>query len=1217
MRLGDWLKSIFECIKSADVLGFLGDVASNTLGEIFGDATEKAAGWIKHKCEQNTEFSKFVNEINEQADAEQERQLKILLAKMQAEKKGKRAKSELSPDTLEAIKKKDADCVKRLFNDCVDEVGDESAINAALCKAFPTSFNNAEEGIKNLVVNSIWQIKISFIEEKLKGTESGYAASWLANYINEKFEGIEEISKRLQEFFSQMLLQANGEASLASVKLSENKNQWLLRECPVCGYSRERLIFGKYGEVVCAACGNRYASENDIDREFTLKFQTSVERKLDKIEQNTVKNIEITEENSVKIDEGKYNEVLAFCLDHRNDLEALETYLKTAKLNEDTKKLVNEYIANCKDSKTSREELDNSNGPDKQLKLSVFDAIKAIDLNLLSDSNENGEGLRLDQSQARYDTIKKWLDDKVEIEKLVIKSDDSDKIKEVYFGLVKINENLVNLINEFKPKLDSQKKLAPKDVKAFNDKLNENLQELSDIYKELPFKRQKPCEFFFEYRIIPSVKNAAKLGKTQYSDPQLFVECDDDGVHKLFAVIPDWNCGEERFVRLEISDDKKDETNWDEIWRSQAEKTGNNKRFNKLQIIFKPGKISENICYDDIFGEHSDFKTKIDPNEKNITWDYIKYWQEERRCDIMDSTEPKFDFNGCGTIRLSNNKDEKNDFIEYAFFINFAFRKRIVYQITAIKDAPAEKGEAAADNNTEENKSFKIKINVLKRPSVNGKISVKLMHRSKGEIGVYDLPEKDKLLIVGPIERSDINGYYLTFADSKDERYYLLEQMASNHGVKASKQSNFRKAFVDEIVCPFCHNRIWWQGSDETDSYDFGGGISCQGEKLNNTIKDNVGERWQCIYCGKDIKDSKDGFASSRDSSVKYNRILPEDFLQSDSFRLAVVGETRSGKSFMLSRLFPFEPKREHVAVDLSPIRAYFRQSGGITGETLLAVDEEKDFLALDKWRSPIHAKLDWNARTGHSPDATKKVADQSQSEYEILERNPIVLSFNKRVSWFKNPRKQYLFVYDMPGESFAPRNNTAQLKRLPLIDYPERLGCIFLFNGDKEDKDLAKKQHETLRGLIERLHNFNDPELYAQIPLAIVFTKFDIYEKYFDSNSHCLRGDTHDMAYFDGRGNLRYSGTALQNNIDLASDEIENFLKSQFKGKYSIFNLLSDKKNRELFTEIKYFGVSTVGFEGAIKKINSETSLVQFGTATKRLELPFIWMLNQYGIID
>ncbi len=185
------------------------------------------------------------------------------------------------------------------------------------------------------------------------------------------------------------------------------------------------------------------------------------------------------------------------------------------------------------------------------------------------------------------------------------------------------------------------------------------------------------------------------------------------------------------------------------------------------------------------------------------------------------------------------------------------------------------------------------------------------------------------------------------------------------------------------------------------------------------------------------------------------------------------------------------------------------------------------------------------------------------------------------------------------------------------MIDNPHRLGCIFIFNGEKEGDDIQENQYKTLSRFIDRLVNAEKTfGKVIKLPLAVVLTKFDKYEKYFDSNSHCLRGDVKDMALFV-RKELRYAGSALQNNIDMASAEIESFLKGHFKdNNKNIFDLINS--NAKYFSEVKYFGVSTVGFDEALKHIEgSSRDVLQFLTAPKRLELPFIWMLSQYGIID
>ena len=1205
------VKGIISLISNCGVVGFLGDVAANTLGELFGDATEKGLGFVVHKFEQSNNFKNILKYLETQASSEEQiDKLNKLFEDMQAENK-QVFKRRLSEDTKKAISRKDTSCVKKIFNDCIDEINTSGVIEDKLCKEF-ISFNNADKDTRKLVVDCLWAVKEEFISKKLKGKDSGYLASYLADYINTKFDNLTGLIEVNQAMMEQLLLQGgSGDFSIEEIKRAPDDGvRWLHRTCPNCGYSRERLIFDKRKNVVCSACGESYSAKADKDS--TFEFEV-VEQKLDEINSGV-------QEVGGKVDDSDFDTFKMLVIQNRKDIITLKAFLtqlekdlkdknsNTVLINKKIKYLeakISEYSQSDKKTEENKEKLQKEKpGELSDKKSGAFNIVNDIDNDITS--------LEIKSANEWYKKIETWITEKVGIQSIIVDSKDLEFIQNLYAKLNDIGDK----ISEVRKQMNRAK---GKQVKELQNKLDGYVDELSLLYKELKWNVQKPCEFFFEYSIIPSPENSGKLGDKEYPEPKLFVECDNRGEYKLFAIIPEWSCGTENFKEQQLSDT---DTNWENEWKRQAQKYVESKTFNVAQVQFNPGgHIGKNVNFANVFEENNKlFVGRVE------VMNYMEYWQAERRFDIMGSFNPKFNLNGYGKIRLLH-KAENNDevkYIDYFFFTNFTFRKRVVYQIS-LKN---EKSVESPSNDGEEEKKQKphaenteIRINLLSSET-DKKPEVILNHRERGEdLAQFELTGKE--IAYNYNGKADVNGFYLTFKDKSDEKYLLLEQMASNHKCKVSGDSRRNKATAEELVCPFCHRQIKWNDYNGNDRYK-AGGVSCQGSYLavnGNYAPIKRAEKAVegCLYCEKDLNKNRDGFAVSLGGS-EYNRILPQDFLGADSFRLAVIGETRSGKSFMLTRMFPFEQKREYVAINQSPLNLYFR-NGGISEVRLQNVElQNKNNFILDKvklWRTGVHNDFVWNAKTGFCPGFTKKTPEQN--EYDILERNPIVLSFEKRASFLKKPRKNYVFVYDMPGESHSPQNNTEQNKPVPLLDNPNRLGCIFIFNGEKENADLYENQYYTLERFISRLAAVRemDKDKEIKVPLAIVLTKFDKYEKYFDSNSHCLRGDVKDMALFV-RKELRYAGSALQNNIDMASAEIENFLKGHFKSNdKNIFDLINS--NAKYFSEVKFFGVSTVGFDEAIKHIEGgkRENILQFLTAPKRLELPFIWMLSQYGIID
>ena len=88
------------------------------------------------------------------------------------------------------------------------------------------------------------------------------------------------------------------------------------------------------------------------------------------------------------------------------------------------------------------------------------------------------------------------------------------------------------------------------------------------------------------------------------------------------------------------------------------------------------------------------------------------------------------------------------------------------------------------------------------------------------------------------------------------------------------------------------------------------------------------------------------------------------------------------------------------------------------------------------------------------------------------------------------------------------------------------------------------------------------------------------------------------------------YEGSVVEREIDFSSEEIKSYLATEgllpkFEAKY---------KN------IKYFGVSSFNFVDAIhnqlEDINAPGK-IKFECSSKRMELPFLWMLKQFAVIN
>ena len=125
-----------------------------------------------------------------------------------------------------------------------------------------------------------------------------------------------------------------------------------------------------------------------------------------------------------------------------------------------------------------------------------------------------------------------------------------------------------------------------------------------------------------------------------------------------------------------------------------------------------------------------------------------------------------------------------------------------------------------------------------------------------------------------------------------------------------------------------------------------------------------------------------------------------------------------------------------------------------------------------------------------------------------------------------------------------------------------------------------------------------------SEYPIAVILTKFDQLEHEFDPNCHCLRSDVYDMM------RTRYEGSLLEKNIELASEEICAYL--------------TQKRIRPDFpsnANVRYFGMSSFADSDAVFHQNqtggtAEVNYLRYASSAKRMELPLIWMLRQFGCI-
>lgn len=425
----------------------------------------------------------------------------------------------------------------------------------------------------------------------------------------------------------------------------------------------------------------------------------------------------------------------------------------------------------------------------------------------------------------------------------------------------------------------------------------------------------------------------------------------------------------------------------------------------------------------------------------------------------------------------------------------------------------------------------------------------------------------------------------VTFAGDRREeleKYYLL-QCTGNDTVNLR-----RREFVHPEptpFCPYCHEPITVSAA-MTRAYKKGG-CSCRGGRF--VTKDKNGKEVgipvmqnekgkklakNLMYCENDFQ-TKQGFKAKGGRG----RILPENFLGHNHYKVLIIGSKRAGKSTFISRLFDIVGKETNLDMTAEMLRNATRKSFAIDSYPIKNLPARED-------GAPMYSAKSWykvaEMPRRHYGGYSIRLADGAYPEptnTADLSAYPFVLQVGE---------KDYIYFYDIAGED-AEKDPDLMKKMLA----GGVTGVFFLVDG-KTNKE----------GNSSVWNSLNQIASNTSIPLAVVLTKFDTIEKEFDENCHCLRADAYDMM------NKRYDGSQLEQNIELASEEIRSYL------------IHREIDPQLKFENVCYFGVSSFSDSGAVfhrdqtSNEEKEVNYIKHSCSAKRMELPVIWMLKQFGCI-
>ena len=596
--------------------------------------------------------------------------------------------------------------------------------------------------------------------------------------------------------------------------------------------------------------------------------------------------------------------------------------------------------------------------------------------------------------------------------------------------------------------------------------------------------------------------------------------------------------------------------------------------FSQARIIYDIGAVSMHKVLD-VTDERMATKNEVEIYER-ITFD--EYMAEGHRFVFPKRGE---NYSGVGKIILNNGAKET----VYIFAVNFGFKRIIRYKIT---------NNLISFEACQGPKDFNIVITSSAKEKGALYPGLKSMQSARHEdIKRINTLEKGKDFNLG-----NRGPTYISFDPNDEEMnaHYLLE-CTENSTLEKPKEIIRPDA---EKFCPYCHTTL--ENKAELISKSQRGGIGCdrrrfmsENKKLIPVLEGKYRKKYSknAFYCSQDFTAIENGLRFP-DEEGDFLRILPEKFFEHEHFKVVVVGSKRAGKTTLISRLFGvtgdgqdtgvLATSLKHATNKVARISPYLINSLKIVKET----DGEKIITTKDSWykkKADFYSGYSIDINKGKYPSATNAEGNTHDVDKKRdMTKLPFIMEIDK---------KSYVYFYDMAGED---AQRSAELLKTLVADSAQPV-AIFCLIDSKAAKDDTKNVFNCINSALE--------DRKTNCHIAVILTKFDTVEEEFDESCHCLRSDVHDMT-----PRKIYEHSELETNINLSSEEIRTFLST--KGINPEF---------EPRFNVKYFGVSAFSTKDSIfhekqKGKTEEINYLLHTSSPKRMELPFIWALKQFGCI-
>lgn len=384
--------------------------------------------------------------------------------------------------------------------------------------------------------------------------------------------------------------------------------------------------------------------------------------------------------------------------------------------------------------------------------------------------------------------------------------------------------------------------------------------------------------------------------------------------------------------------------------------------------------------------------------------------------------------------------------------------------------------------------------------------------------------------------------------------------------LKSKSKNDFSTKMIEIFTCPYCYNSHHIESCKLACSYNITGSVrSCDA-----TIRRNIDGLIPSYYI-KNCLNCKETTKHLNLYCPETEKEIPIDLLSMNNFSIALLGAKASGKS-------------NYIGVLINEIRR--KMTGPFNCSLSITSSQETKQAYEDIYYRPLYIE-------GHTVLATAggQVPPPLIFPLRFMDENNNIVNMAA------------LTFYDTAGENLDDINvirkfNSYIINAHGIIMLLDPLQVPNIRNKLTANgfSGLPEQNTETayiLSTIMDTMRNIKNVKGQIDIPLALVFTKIDVLEKYniLPENS-CLRNESEHIN----------RGVFLKFDFDNTNTEVQDLLENWLDGE--IIGFLKQ------FKKYSFFGVSALGANPAGTTIDS------MGIRPRRVLDPLLWLLAENGYI-